>query len=100
MDLARLDVERKGEFVFVLEDGSAFTLSATADRIEHHADGSVSLVDYKTGTPPGVNEVRAGFAPQLTLEAAMAARGAFGLPPGTQCRGGDLCEALRQRRRL
>ncbi|MGP8231167.1 MAG: double-strand break repair protein AddB [Methylovirgula sp.] len=82
-DLATLDVESKGEFVFVLEDGSAFTLSATADRIEHHADGSVSLVDYKTGTPPGVNEVRAGFAPQLTLEAAMAARGAFGLPAGT-----------------
>ncbi|MDR3409068.1 MAG: PD-(D/E)XK nuclease family protein, partial [Methylovirgula sp.] len=83
VDLARLDVERKGEFVFALEDGSAFTLSATADRIEHHADGRVSLVDYKTGRPPGVNEVRAGFAPQLTLEAAMAARGAFGLPPGT-----------------
>jgi ATP-dependent helicase/nuclease subunit B len=83
-DLTRLEVERRGEFVFTLQDGSSFTLSATADRIEHHADGSVSLVDYKTGRPPGLDEVRVGFAPQLTLEAAMAARGAFGLPPGTQ----------------
>ena len=59
-------------------------LSATADRIEHHGDGSVSLIDYKTGTPPGMDEVRVGFAPQLTLEAAMARRGAFGLPEGTE----------------
>ena len=44
----------------------------------------MSLIDYKTGTPPSVNEVRVGFAPQLTLEAAMANRGAFGLASGTQ----------------
>ena len=37
------------------------------------------LVDYKTGTPPGMNEILVGFAPQLTLEAAMAVRGAFNL---------------------
>ena len=59
-------------------------MSATADRIEHHTDGRVSLIDYKTGQPPGIEEVRVGFAPQLTLEAAMAARGGFGLPPDTQ----------------
>jgi ATP-dependent helicase/nuclease subunit B len=35
------------------------------------------VVDYKTGTPPGLDEVRVGFAPQLTLEAAMVAEGAF-----------------------
>ena len=40
------------------------------------------LVDYKTGQPPGVKEIRVGFSPQLTLEAAMARRGAFGSSPG------------------
>jgi ATP-dependent helicase/nuclease subunit B len=45
----------------------------------------VTLVDYKTGTPPGMQEILVGFAPQLTLEAAMALRGAFapGAPAGT-----------------
>ncbi|MCI0601223.1 MAG: double-strand break repair protein AddB, partial [Beijerinckiaceae bacterium] len=33
----------------------------------------------KTGTPPGTNEILVGFAPQLTLEAAMCLRGAFNL---------------------
>ena len=43
--------------------------------------GGAALIDYKTGAPPGVNEVKVGFAPQLTLEAAMLARGGFpGLP--------------------
>ncbi len=63
-----------------MSDGSVFTLSATADRIEHLTDGSLAILDYKTGTPPGLKEVRVGFAPQLTLEAAMAQRGAFGPP--------------------
>lgn len=83
-NLLKLVVEQKGEWDIPLADGTLFTLAATADRIEHHADGRVSLIDYKTGTPPGMDEVRAGFAPQLTLEAAMANRGAFGLAPGTQ----------------
>lgn len=83
-NLLKLAVEQKGELEIPLGDGTSFTLSATADRIEHHAGGRVSLVDYKTGTPPGMDEVRAGFAPQLTLEAAMARRGAFDLPQGTQ----------------
>lgn len=81
--LTRIDVEAKGTLEIALGDGTRFTLAAIADRIEHHANGGVSLIDYKTGTPPGVNEVRIGFAPQLTLEAAMAARGAFGLAQGT-----------------
>ena len=54
-------------------------LTARADRIELNTGGTVTLVDYKTGTPPGNGEIFVGFAPQLTLEAAMCIRGAFDL---------------------
>jgi ATP-dependent helicase/nuclease subunit B len=70
-------VEQRGEISISLEDGSSFTLSAEADRIEIAQNGSLRVVDFKTGTPPGLEEVRVGFAPQLTLEAAMVAEGAF-----------------------
>jgi ATP-dependent helicase/nuclease subunit B len=70
-------VEQRGEIAIALDDGSSFILSAEADRIEVAQDGCVRVVDYKTGTPPGLDEVRVGFAPQLTLEAAMIAEGAF-----------------------
>jgi ATP-dependent helicase/nuclease subunit B len=80
-NILKIDVEIKGTLDIPLADGSVFTLSAIADRIEHLKDGSLAILDYKTGTPPGVKEVQVGFAPQLTLEAAMAERGAFGLPP-------------------
>ncbi len=60
---------------------SVFRLTARADRIEILPDGEAVIIDYKTGAPPGAKEVAVGFAPQLTLEAAMLARGAFkGLP--------------------
>jgi ATP-dependent helicase/nuclease subunit B len=80
-----LRVECAGEIGIPLADGTLFTLSARADRIETGNDGTVTLVDYKTGTPPGMQEILVGFAPQLTLEAAMALRGAFapGAPAGT-----------------
>jgi ATP-dependent helicase/nuclease subunit B len=70
-------VEQRGEITISLDDGTSFTLSAEADRIEIAQDGCVRIVDYKTGTPPGLEEVRVGFAPQLTLEAAMVGEGAF-----------------------
>ena len=56
-----------------------FTLTGRADRIERHADGSLVILDYKTGTVPSAKLVEAGLAPQLTLEAAMAQAGGFGL---------------------
>jgi ATP-dependent helicase/nuclease subunit B len=80
----RIDVERQAKIEIPLADGTLFTLSAKADRVERNKDGSVTLVDYKTGLPPSTSEVYAGFAPQLTLEAAMAKRGAFDLPNATR----------------
>ena len=46
------------------------------------ADGRLAILDYKTGTPPTQRDVDAGLAPQLPLEAAMAAAGAFGAGAG------------------
>lgn len=70
-------IEARGELQVPLDDGSVFTLTAQADRIEIGPTGLVTVIDYKTGAAPTLREVRAGFAPQLTLEAAMARRGAF-----------------------
>ena len=76
-NLSRILSEESGSLAIPLGDGSQFTLTAIADRIEITRWGALFLVDYKTGALPGVNEARVGFAPQLTLEAAMMARGAF-----------------------
>ena len=54
-----------------------FVLRAIADRIDVTTDGGLHIIDYKTGPPPGDAEVIAGFAPQLPLEAAIAAAGGF-----------------------
>ena len=67
------------EACLALEDGgeSPFTLTARADRLEIDGDGRLHVIDYKTGRVPSDKAVREGRAPQLTLEAALAWRGAF-----------------------
>ena len=57
--------------------GVDFTVTATADRIDLLSDGRLAIIDYKTGSPPKAREVAAGFAPQLPIEAAIAAHGGF-----------------------
>ncbi|MGE0255838.1 MAG: double-strand break repair protein AddB [Alphaproteobacteria bacterium] len=54
-----------------------FEVYARADRIDRMADGTLAIVDYKTGAPPRTAEVAAGYAPQLPLEAAIAEAGGF-----------------------
>ena len=79
--IAEVYAERSGHLSIPLPDGSIFNLRARADRIEHRRDGRFAIIDFKTGQPPGVREVYAGFSPQLTLEAVMLMKGAFkGLP--------------------
>jgi len=58
--------------------GQPFVLSGRADRIERRADGTLAILDYKTGAVPTAVQVEQGLAPQLPLEAAMAAAGVFG----------------------
>lgn len=77
-DIASLHIEQSAALDIALDDGTPFTLSAMADRIEKRTDGSYVVIDYKTGAPPSPNMVAVGFAPQLTLEAEMIRRGAFG----------------------
>jgi ATP-dependent helicase/nuclease subunit B len=62
----------------LLRPGGRFRLTGRADRIERWPDGTLAILDYKTGTPPSQKDVERGLAPQLLLEATMVARGAFG----------------------
>ncbi|MDR3517164.1 MAG: double-strand break repair protein AddB [Azospirillaceae bacterium] len=62
--------------------GGTFLLTGKADRIDRLPDGTLAIIDYKTGQPPSGTEVGLGFAPQLPLEAAIAQAGGFtDLPP-------------------
>ena len=60
-----------------LELASGFKLTVRADRIDVAGDGSVLIYDYKTGKPPIQKHVDELFAPQLPLEACIAAGGGF-----------------------
>jgi len=83
--LADLATEVAGRWELAVPGG--FLLTGRADRIEKRADGTLAILDYKTGAPPSHTEVAAGFAAQLLLEAAMAADGAF---PGIAGRAVEL----------
>jgi RecB family exonuclease len=48
-----------------------------ADRIDRLADGSLVIVDYKTGAPPTKPQVIAGYALQLGLLGLIAQHGRF-----------------------
>ena len=74
-DIASMHAEIRGEIIIPL-DGATFTLSTRADRIEKRPNG-YTILDYKTGRLPGHDEVKVGFAPQLTLEAAILREGGF-----------------------
>jgi ATP-dependent helicase/nuclease subunit B len=70
-------LEVSGAMTIPLADGATFRLRGRADRIDQMADGGLTILDYKTGNPPSAKQVKPGYEPQLTLTAAMAARGGF-----------------------
>ncbi len=77
-DGAVVEGEIRGAMPIPIEgDEKGFMLTGRADRIEIGPDGGYRIIDFKTGRVPSVAEVKAGFAPQLPLEAAMARAGAF-----------------------
>jgi ATP-dependent helicase/nuclease subunit B len=54
-----------------------FRLTAVADRIDIMTDGSLRIIDYKTGTLPPSGQIQRGDCPQLLLEALIAQYGRF-----------------------
>jgi ATP-dependent helicase/nuclease subunit B len=75
-DLAECLAEVKGRITLDAPIGP-FELTAKADRIDRRQSGELTIIDYKTGQPPTLPNVKLGFASQLPLEAAMAAAGGF-----------------------
>ncbi len=69
---AVLASEIAGEMVF---DG--VRVIGRADRIDRLADGSLAIIDYKTGSVPSKAQVEKGFALQLGLLGLIAERGRF-----------------------
>lgn len=67
-----LDVERSGKIEI-----AGVTLSGTFDRMDRAGDGTLVVVDYKTGKPPSIRAVREGFSLQLGLLGLIAERGGF-----------------------
>jgi len=47
------------------------------DRLDRYADGTLAIVDYKTGSPPSSKMVEQGYALQLGLLGMMAERDGF-----------------------
>jgi ATP-dependent helicase/nuclease subunit B len=75
-DIAESFVEISGELAFKGPAGD-FTLRGRADRIDRLRVGGGAILDYKTGAPPSERQVVKHLAPQLPLEGAMLAAGAF-----------------------
>lgn len=67
-----IDAERSGSMVI---DGVKIT--GKADRIDRTPEGTLVIVDYKTGKPPSAAQVETGFALQLGLLGLIAERGGF-----------------------
>lgn len=65
-----LAIEKKGEMRI---DG--IRIHGQADRIDKLADGTIAIVDYKTGMPPSGRMVQEGYALQLGLIGMIAALG-------------------------
>jgi ATP-dependent helicase/nuclease subunit B len=62
--------------------GVEFRLRGRADRIDLMHDGTIAVLDYKTGQVPSIKQVESLLAPQMPLEAAMVKRLGFRDVPG------------------
>ena len=71
-DVKRSHVEAWGEM-----NVAGITVRGIADRIDEMSDGTLAILDYKTGTNPTRSQAEALHAPQLPLEVAAATRHAF-----------------------
>jgi ATP-dependent helicase/nuclease subunit B len=75
-------LQEDGRTLVVAEESGTIELlgvpvKGRADRIDRLADGSLVIIDYKTGVPPQPKQVNAGFALQLGLVGYMAEQAAI-----------------------
>jgi ATP-dependent helicase/nuclease subunit B len=76
------DAVEKGRTVLATEisgdmEVDGVKVMGRADRIDRLADGSLGIVDYKTGGPPSKKQVTKGYALQLGLLGLIAGQGRF-----------------------
>lgn len=75
-NVAKHYLERRGRLELEIA-GAPFTLSAIADRIELGHNGELSIIDFKTGSPPRDKVIRTGLEQQMPLQALIASQGGF-----------------------
>ena len=73
-----LVAEERGEIELL-----GIKIKGRADRIDRLADGTLAIIDYKTGSAPKAKQATAGFAMQLGLVGLIAERGAVKGVAGT-----------------
>ncbi len=74
--IKRSHLETDGRYDFAIGHRD-YTLTAQADRIDEFKDGTVSIIDYKSGQIPTLTDMKNGLSPQLPLEAAILAQGGY-----------------------
>ncbi|KQN78108.1 double-strand break repair protein AddB [Devosia sp. Leaf64] len=67
--------EIKGDMPLSLAE--PFRITGQADRVDEMLDGTVEILDFKTGSPPTPAMMKAFEAPQLLMEAVMSGAGAM-----------------------
>jgi RecB family exonuclease len=75
-DTHKISINVKGKCLLETEVG-IFELTGKIDRIEYSSDGSVSLIDYRTGMLPSNNSICSGEDPTLFLMGYIAKNNGF-----------------------
>lgn len=80
--LTQQEMQAAGRECLAVEQGGAFTMMGVriqgrVDRIDRMADGTLAIVDYKTGKAPSAGEVEEGYALQLGTLGLMARADGF-----------------------
>ncbi len=77
-NIVRSHLEVRGIRKFAGPAGE-FTLYGRADRIDELKSGGAAIVDYKTGRPPSIKQVKTLLSPQLPLEGAILQSNGFNI---------------------
>ncbi len=76
----KIHSEIKGQITIDINQ-KPYLFKGKADRIEIRKDGSISIIDYKTGSPPSMGDINMGLASQLPLEALILDQNGFDIAP-------------------